>query len=480
MEDNDRQPQEGEAPQEQPTGKTPEATATEPRREATGPSPEESPENTVEAGSEQSGKSSGESKGEAQKSEGQKWIFPEKVLPLPGRTVHALFPGITPRRTLLTSLHAIWMILFVLLWLGHVNHLDGFGFMNDYFSMRSFVNQYILHKTPGSDLPEKFLLLNSSRNNALVPLDNDHLTNAVITDRRMLAEKLRILDQNAGHIQFIICDIFLESPAADAAADSLLQEVLTSLDKKKKIVIPAWYNDVEKEVTMPVFAATTGLSQYRSSFLNTQFLKYSFIPYDGWRQLPLIAWEAVSGKPLVKKGKGIFTWYTHDGKWVLNTVIPEFRYSQDLISEGENYFQLGLFEEYLLGENQVVIIGDIEGRNDIHTSVTGMDAGPVILMNLYASLAEGDHVIPTGYLILLFLVFFYVTYHTFFHRREIPEGESRFRKIIALLWNQRCYFILLLLVYLSMIVFHHYIHILILLSYFGVIDLADRYILNRK
>ncbi|HOY50369.1 MAG TPA: hypothetical protein PLX49_01320 [Prolixibacteraceae bacterium] len=398
----------------------------------------------------------------------------------PGYLLRVFFPGITPLRTWLSALHATWMIALVLLWLGHVNYLDGFGFMNDYFSMRSFINQYVLHTTPGSDLPEKFLLLNSSRNNALVPLDNDHLTNTVITDRRLLAEKLKILDRNAERIKFILCDIFFEFPSADTEADSLLQEVLLSLSHKNKIVFPSYYNDLEKSVTPPVFDGTTGLSQYRSSFLNAQFLKYSFITYEGWRQMPLIAWEAVSGKKMKQNRWGPVRYYTHDGKWVLNTVIPEFRYAQDILAEGDNYFQLGLFEEYLLGENQVVIIGDAEGRNDIHTSVTGMDAGPVILMNLYASLEEGDHAIPPGYLLLLLAVFFYVTYHTFYHRREMDEGKTRRQKILSTLWNQRCYIILLLLVYLSMIIFHHYIHILILLSYFGLIDLVDKYILNRK
>lgn len=402
------------------------------------------------------------------------------LVKLPGRLLGALFPGITPLRALLSTLHAAWMIALVLLWLGHVNYLDGFGFMNDYFSMRSFINQYILHKTPGSDLPEKFLLLNSSRNNALVPLDNDHLTNAVVTDRRMLADKLNILDQNADRIKFILCDIFFEFPSADPQADSLLQEVLLRLSQKNKIVFPAYYNDQEKKVTPPVFTGTTGLSQYRSSFLNAQFLKYSFITYEGWRQMPLVAWEAVSGKKMEEKRWGPVRYYTHDSRWVLNTVIPEFRYSQDLITEGETYYQLGLFEDYLLGDNQVVIIGDVEGRNDIHTSVTGMDAGPIILMNLYASLEEGDHIIPAGYLLLLLAAFFYVTYHTFFYRNERAEGETRIGKLITFFWNQRCYFILLLLVYLSMIVFHHYIHILILLSYFGGIDLFEKYILNRK
>ncbi len=392
----------------------------------------------------------------------------------------SVFPGITWLRTLVTTGHSIWMIALVLLWLGHVNYLDGFGFMNDYFSMRSFVNQYLLHKTPGADLSGKFLLLNTSLNNALVPLDNDNTTNAVITDRKVLAEKLRILDENAERIKFILCDVFFEMPSADPQADSLLQSVILSLSSKNKFVMPSFYNDKEKTIVEPVFKGTTGLSQYRSSFLNTQFLKFSFVSYDGHRQMPLVAFEAVSGKQLEKKKTGFAGYYTHNGKWVLNTVIPEFRYSQDLLSEGENYFQLGMFEEYFIGENQVVVIGDLEGRNDMHTSVTGMDSGPIILMNLYASLEEGDHIITPGYLLILFIVFFYVTYHTFFHRREFPEGKTRLQKIAVTLWNQRCYLILLILVYLSMIFFHHYIHILILLSYFGLIDLVEHYILNKR
>ncbi len=392
---------------------------------------------------------------------------------------NCIFPGITWSRAGISALHACGLIAASLLWLGYVNFLDGFGFMNDYINMRSFVNEIILQKPPETDFADKLLLLNTSQNNALLPLDNDNTINTVITDRKVLAEKLKILDENSDRIGFIICDVFFEYPSDDTHSDSLLQRVILSLSAKKKFVMPSYFNDQDKMLQNPVFSGTSGLSQYRSSFLNTQFLKYSFILYNRYRQIPLIAYEALSGKKMEKKWLGFISYYTHNGRWVLNTIIPEFRYSQSNLAEGVNYFQLGLFEDYFINDGQIVIIGDFEGKNDVHQTMAALNSGPIVLTNVLVSLIRGDNVISLTYLLLLFVVFFYVSFHSFYYRFEPPEAKTRFRKFINQLISKRNYLILLLLVYISMIFFHHYMHILILLSYFGLIELLEFYIINK-
>ncbi|MHC1775811.1 MAG: hypothetical protein AB9834_10395 [Lentimicrobium sp.] len=394
--------------------------------------------------------------------------------------INYIFPGITWSRTGISALHAFGLIAASLLWLGYVNFLDGFGFMNDYMNLRTFVNEIILRKPPETDFADKLLLLNTSRNNALLPLDNDNTINTVITDRKVLAEKLKILDNNSDRIAFIICDVFFEFPSDNSQSDSLLQRVILSLSAKNKFVMPAYFNDQDMMVQNPVFEGTSGLSQYRSSFLNSQFLKYSFILYNRYRQMPLVAYEAISGAKMEKKKLGFIRYYTHKGRWVLNTVIPEFRYSQSNLSEGVNYFQLGLFEDYFIQDGQVVIIGDFEAKNDVHQTMAALNSGPVVITNVLVSLIRGDHRISLTYLLLLFGVFFYVSFHSFYCRFELPEAKTRYRKIINQLIGKRNYLILLLLVYISMIFFHHYLHILILLSYFGLIELVEHYIFNKN
>lgn len=391
-----------------------------------------------------------------------------------------VFPGITWLKAILMSLHSIWMIILALLWLGHVNYMDGFEFMNDYFNMRSFFKEYVLQSSSALESDDKMLFINTSRNNELLPFDNDNTINSVITDRVVLAEKLRILNENQDKIKFIICDVFFENPSADAAADSLLQEEIRKLSDANKLVMPGFYNDIEKELINPVFKGTTGLSQYRSSFMNIQFLKYTLILYDGMPQIPLIAWEAITNSKIQRKEIGFINYYTHNGRWVLNTFIPEFRYSQSDLVEGLNYYQLGLFEDYFLKDEQVVIIGDFEGAYDIHHSMAGLISGPVILANITASLLNNDHVISIWYRIVLFLVFFYVSYHTLCYQSRSEPGLSRWAKILHQIRDKKIYLVLLLLVYVSMLFFHHYLHILILLSYFGLIDFFKNYIFKKK
>ena len=404
----------------------------------------------------------------------------QKFWRLAGKIIFFFLPEINWKRTGWSALHSVWLIAVTLLWLGYVNVMDGFGFMNDHMNMKAFVNDVVLRKPPPPDVTEKYLLLNTSRNNALVPLDNDNTINTVITDRRLLAEKLAIIDQNADKIAYVICDVFFEFPSDDPLADSLLQKMILSLSAKNMFTMPAFYNDRERQLVPPVFEGNNGLSQYRSSYLNEQFLKYTFILYGGQHQIPLQAFESVSRKEMKRKKLWFIPFYTIDGRWALNTIIPEFRYKQSDLVEGINYIHLGLFEDYFIREGQVVIIGDFEGIYDVHQTITAFASGPIVLLNVFEALMNGDNIISLSYLLLLFVVFFYVTYHSFFYKREISPGHTRFQRIVSFIKGKWNYFVLLILVYVSMVFFSHYIHILILLSYFGLVETAETFLSKRQ
>jgi len=381
-----------------------------------------------------------------------------------------LFPNISIKKTVITALHSFWLIAASLLWLGHANIMDGFGFMNDYINLRTFVNQVVLQKPPPPNIAENFLLINTSRNNQIVSLDNDNITNTIITDRRVLAEKLKILDENSEKIAFVLCDIFFDIYSDDNEADSLLQSVIIKLSEKNKFAMPAYFNDKENVIIEPIFSGNYGLSQYRSSYLNKQFLKYSFITYNQYLQLPLIAYQNVYGKKLEKKSFAFVNYYMTSGRLSLNTIIPAFRYTQANLVEGTNYFHLGLFEDYYIREGQVVIIGDFEGKSDVHHTIADLSSGALILLNIYSAIANGDNIVSFYYLIFLFIVFFYVSYHSFFYKYKIKHRATKFGKIMVVIANKINYFILILLVYFSMIFFSHYIHFLILLTYFAIVD----------
>lgn len=390
-----------------------------------------------------------------------------------------LFPEITIKRFILTLLHSVWLVAACLLWLGYINFMDGFGFMNDYMNMRSFVNEYILQKQADTNINSNFLLINTSQNNAILPLDNDNTINTVITDRAMLAQKLEILDRNSDKIAFVICDIFFEKQSADAKADSALGAVILSLSKKNKFVMPGYFNHKTGGFQLPVFKGTTGISQYRSSFLNTQFLKYTYIA-DNHKQMPLVAYEAVSGKKLTEHKFIFLPFYSVGATPALNTIIPEFRYTQADLIDGESYYQLGMFDEYFLGKDQVVIIGDFEGKNDLHYSMAGLNAGPLVVLNAYLSLIKEDNLVSMWYVLLLIFVFFWVSYQQFYNKIELPSADSRYKKVLNYIAEQRIYFVMLALVYISMLFFHHYIHFLILLTYFALIGFLKNHVFNIK
>lgn len=392
------------------------------------------------------------------------------------KSIHWLFPGINNRRFLLNLLHSIWLVAGCLLWLGYINYMDGFGFMSDFMSKRSILEEQIFPEKETRLLTDQFLLLNTSLNNSLLPLDNDNTINTIITDRKILAEKLEILDQHSDRIAFIICDIYFEQPSDDPETDSALQAVILRLSAKNKFVMPGYFDRQTGNFHPPAFQGKTAISQYRSAFQSSRFLKYTYI-LQGQKQMSLIAFEAVSHRKMEKTRFAGIPYYISGNRPALNTIIPEFRFDNNDLIEGETYYHLGMFEDFLLGEKQVVIIGDFKGNSDLHSTIAGSVPGPLVLLNAYLSLVNGDHLISVWYFLLLLVVFFWVSYQQFYNRIDLPGGKNIWQKIRNYLIEKRIYFVMLALVYVSMLWFHHFIHLLILLTYFAAIGYLRKYLI---
>lgn len=373
------------------------------------------------------------------------------------------------------------MIAFSLLWLAHINMFDGFDFMNDVMDYRDLITKNILKLRPDNDVKSRYLLINTSNNNELLSADNDNQTNIVITDRRILARVLSILNNSSDKIKYVICDIIFD--VSDQLNDNNLQDVITQLDEKRKIIIPYYiYEDGEKYIMdTTIIKANRGLSQYQSSFLNTQFLKFSYFSYDSIKQMPLIAFENISGKEMKKRKFLGGNYYTIDNRWCLNTIIPEFRYTSYDLTDLTLY-DLGLFTPDLIGENQVVLIGDFQGVRDRHHSMVDEVAGPLIILNALESLFQGDNVIGLSYLLMLFFFFILISYHTFYKNRmklsiQKKEDQSIIKKYFRTNIN---YLLILLLTLVSMLFFHHYIHLFILLGYFAFIEMVISFVNKHK
>ena len=368
------------------------------------------------------------------------------------------------------------MIIFSLLWLGHINMFDGFDFMRDFMGYRDLLTKSIFNIRSGSDIKTKYLLINTSNNNQLLALDNDNQINTVITDRKELVKVLNILNDNSQKIKYIICDIFFGE--SDTINDNALENVITLLDQKKKLIIPYYIEEDENYIHYPIFDANHGLSQYKFSFLNTQYLKYSFISYDTIKHLPLIVYEDITGKEMNKRKLIGIRYYTMDNKWCLNTIIPEFRYTSFNVIPDSTVIDLGFFSADMLGRNQIIFIGDFEGVRDRHHSIVTQVAGPLIVINAFESLVHGDNLIKMPYFLFLFFFFIVISYHTFYRTWLKPYLSKKAKPhiIIDFLRSKLNYLLILLLTLLSMLFFHHYIHLLILLSYFAFIEIIIAFV----
>jgi hypothetical protein len=254
--------------------------------------------------------------------------------------------------------------------------------------------------------------------------------------------------------------------------DSLLQEAITRLEKKNKIIIPGIYVYETGESIQPYFGSRWAPSQYRSSFMNDQFLKYTWIINDSVKQMPLVAWEQMTGGHMAVHHAGPFSYYALNGAWCLNTMIPSFRYTQQDLVENETYYQMGYFSEFLIGKDQVVIIGDLEGAYDAHHSIVDRVPGPLAMLNALVSIQNGDNVFTWVHLLLLLLAFLYISYHSFFKDRigEVYAQNRRIAWILRTLRARMNLIVIFLLALVFMLFFHFYIHLLILLTYFGLAE----------
>jgi len=381
-------------------------------------------------------------------------------------------PGFKIAPLIYSSLHALWMMLFCLLWLTHINICDGFDFMKKVIDYRDLITKNIFDIRRATDINKKYLVINTSKNNQLLAGDNDNQINSVVVDRKKLCRVLNILDSNSYKICYVICDIFFEDK--DGVNDNNLQDVITRLNHKNKIILPYSIGDgKENYISFPFINANFGLSQYRSSFLNTQYLKFTYIINDTIKQLPLKAYEDITGKEMKQRDFFGVKYYMIDSKWCLNTVIPEFRYTSDDLIPDETYYELGFFTADFIKNNQIVIIGDFEGIRDRHHSIINKVAGAMIILNAFEALEQGDNLIGISYLVILFLFFLVISYHTLYKglTQRYWGKRKKPNMIIDFLHKWINYLLILMISIVSMLFFHHYFHLFIILGYFSFIEI---------
>jgi len=277
-------------------------------------------------------------------------------------------------------------------------------------------------EVPSSD---EFAFINTSYDLQLIDRYDEFgfpVGNQVITDREKLALLLDIIGKGAEKPKYVICDVhFVDS----TYADQQLHEALQQLDN---VIISSHLNDAG-EVETPIFDdINRGLSDYVIGNIFDGVYKYQLIYQDSLKLTPLKMYEDISGEkaemvgPLVKIG----------GRYTLNNFIMNYRLLQkDIVDLEAGFNPVSLGELLFLEDNdiqdftagKIVVIGDFF-ENDTHETLFEITAGPLIILNAFLTISEGDTIVNIWFFLLLFAVYLYLSYMVF------VEGDYMEQKIV--------------------------------------------------
>jgi hypothetical protein len=314
--------------------------------------------------------------------------------------------------------------------------------------------------------PKKdYLFINLAYDKALIPRE-EGTGKDIITDRQLLADFFQVLKKHQDSIKYTVCDVLLKG---SSDADSALQASVRGL---KKIVFPAQLSDsgTAEELAIQVPSAIADYEMVNGGFLKFKLFQNKTVP-----TLPVYMYQQISGKELKQQ----FGWYFQGYKPVMNSLIIDYQIrTHELMDEAEypviNLSELMLLPEEVIAndflKHRFIIMGDF--NNDTHETIYGSTPGTLILLNVYLSLMDGQHLISFWWWIFLLVGF------TFFSRRMLfPEPDPITHKY-ANLWIPllRSATFLSILSIVSYLIFKQHIQVLVLTLYVNVL----RFIIQLK
>lgn len=418
---------------------------------------------------------------------------------------------------LFSALNALLMTVFSFLWLN-----------NSYILLDD--EEYMIKMTSGirnpllgfkeKPAPSEFLFIDIAWEKQLADEktpDGQKIGNRAITNRERLAELLGYMNKTNQH-KFIILDVFLKD-SSQYKSDSTLQDALS---KTKNILIP-YHTTEDGTPDMPIFKAPVALSDYDKDDLDNNFTKFKSLYNDTIRTTPLVLYEKLHGEKFTDHG----LFGTSKGQLALSSFILDLRiwqynlsydaspedtinkktyqilYLSDLLQDALNpeisdalkaippderpdYKAIVTETISELTKNRIVVIGDFSDA-DIHETIYGATAGPLILLNVYLALREGDNIFSIWFILFLFAGFYYISYNCFLGRDVfvsfIKNIKIKNRKLfnrnflLVNFFSYLLYFIVLSV--LSFFLFNIHLTILILAIYMELLEKAFHY-LRRK
>lgn len=302
----------------------------------------------------------------------------------------------------------------------------------------SFIKRLVLKIEEKPD-KSRFLFVGVSWDKVLVDrLDESGLPigNQAITDRKKIAQFLEILNKNPDNHKFLVLDIFFKDQSPD---DSLLQ----SQFYKTKNYIVSYHKDQEDKPDYPIFTCELGLSDYETSeegLLGVSaggFAKYKMLQGDSLKTTPLLMYEKLHHKHF-EKGS---LFHRLDSNFVFPSFVIDHKIrNYDLFEAPDSL----LYDKAYLGEllylpdeaiweltkDRIIILGDYEDR-DLHNTIYGEMPGSLILLNAFLAFENNENKVHIGFLIILFIGFWLLSYRCFFKSDFILQLVALFLKSLS-------------------------------------------------
>lgn len=275
--------------------------------------------------------------------------------------------------------------------------------------------------------PERFLFISVSWDKKLIQKTDEFgapIGQQPITDRGKIADFLHILNQKPDNHKFVTLDIFFEDSTSGHPEDDI--RLAKELARTKNLLIP-YHMGENGQPQYPIFKAPLGLADYEPT-VEGLLVKFSIINSQGHKTMPLLMHEKLKGQAYTP---GLLI-DALGGKPVLSSFILDHRIFQEdvLAPNGPLYHKMYLNEIltnlkpdaiHEFTKDRIIIIGDLDNGMDMHKTIYGNMLGPVILMNAFLALENGDNQI-TWYFILFLLCSYVLISYVCFRQVDILEG----------------------------------------------------------
>lgn len=345
---------------------------------------------------------------------------------------------------------------------------------------------------PEPDKPDssEYMFINVAYDKELVPrydADGFQAGVNVITDRYKLGVLFRALAMDPNY-KYLVCDIYFGD---SAASDTMLRPYIDKLPRS----VFSYALDEEDQPLPNIFEGLNmGLVEYVA--VDDEFLKFRFQRGDS-ATTPIKMLQEIDGGSYEP---GSF-FAKLNGKRAFNDHVLDFRI-RDIDLKGDrpyySYQDLnfltstldipGLEEEMAkdvlkLTKDKIVVIGAFE-QDDRHDTMYGEMAGPLILINLYLALKNGDNLLEWGF-IWFWLTIFSVLSWVLFTTDDLLESwiEKRMEgknALVQLMLQGASYLIILgVLSIVSFLLFNLHINFLLITIYFNAIEWARKWYRGR-